>query len=78
MGVLHIRDVSDDTITTLKQRAGRAGQSLQAYLRQLLDREAETLTMEEAADQARAIASRSTVTTDDVLEAIEASRRSRG
>ncbi len=70
MGTIHVRDVPDDTILTLKLRATRAGQSLQAYIRQLLDREAATLTTEEAAHQARAIAARSSVTADDVVAVI--------
>ncbi len=70
MGTIHVRDVPDDTILTLKLRATRAGQSLQAYIRQLLDREAATLTTEEAAHRARAIAARSSVTADDVVTVI--------
>lgn len=70
MGSIHVRDISDDTLLTLKLRATRAGQSLQAFIRQLLDREAVTLTTEEAAHQARAIAARSSVTADDVVAVI--------
>jgi plasmid stability protein len=70
MGSIHVRDVSDDTLLTLKLRATRAGQSLQAFIRQLLEREAVTLTTEEAAHQARAIAARSSVTADDVVAVI--------
>ena len=62
-------------MTTLKVRAARAGQSLQGYVRQLLEREAATLTAEEAAEQARTIAARSSVTADDVLDAIAMERR---
>jgi plasmid stability protein len=70
MATVSVRDVSDDTLLTLKLRATRAGQSLQAFIRQLLDREAATLTAEEAAHQARAIAARSSVTADDVVAVI--------
>lgn len=70
MATLHVREVSEDTLITLKVRAARAGQSLQAYVRQLLDSEAAALTPEEAAEQARGIAARGTVTADDVTAAI--------
>ena len=70
MGSIHVRDVSDETLLTLKLRATRAGQSLQAFIRQLLDREAVSLTPEEAAHQARAIAARSSVTADDITAVI--------
>jgi plasmid stability protein len=77
MPTIHVRDVSDDALTTLKVRAARSGQSLQAYLRQLLEGEAEMLTPEEAAEQARAIAARSAVTADDVIDAIAEMREAR-
>lgn len=77
MGTIHVRDVSDDTLTTLKVRAARAGQSLQAYVQQLLEQEAATFTPEEAATRARAIADRSSVTVDDVLDTIAAMRQER-
>lgn len=74
---VHVRDVSDSTLTTLKVRAARAGQSLQAYVRQLLDREAEVLTPEEAARAAQDIAARGSVTAADVTDAIEEMREMR-
>ena len=77
MATIHVREVSEDTLVTLKVRAARAGQSLQAYVRQLLDGEATTLTPEEAADQARTIAARASVTADDVTEAIAEMREAR-
>ncbi len=77
MATIHIRDVSDATVVALRVRAARAGLSLQAYVRQLLDREAALLTVEEAADRARDIAARSSVTADDVVEAIAEGRRAR-
>jgi plasmid stability protein len=77
MPTVHVRDVSDDALTTLKVRAARSGQSLQSYLRQLLEGEAEMLTPEEAAERARAIAARSAVTADDVVDAIADMRESR-
>jgi plasmid stability protein len=77
MSTIHVRDVPETTLTTLKVRAARAGQSLQAYVRQLLDSEAAALTPDEAADQARAIAARSRVTADDVTDAITVMRQER-
>jgi plasmid stability protein len=77
MATIHVREISDDTLVTLKVRAARAGQSLQAYVRQLLEGEAATLTPEEAAERARGIAARSSVTADDVVEAISEMREAR-
>ena len=77
MATIHVRDVPESTVTTLKVRAARAGQSLQAYVRQLLDSEAENLTLEEAAEQARMIAARSRVTADDVMDTIGVMRQAR-
>lgn len=77
MATIHVRDVPDSTVTTLKVRAARAGKSLQVYVRQLLETEAGALTPEEAAEQARAIAARSKVTADDVLDAITSVREGR-
>ncbi|MBA2945662.1 FitA-like ribbon-helix-helix domain-containing protein [Streptomyces himalayensis] len=77
MATIHVREVSEDTLTTLRVRAARAGQSLQAYVRQLLDSEAAALTAEEAAQEARSIASRGTVTADDVADAIAEMREAR-
>ena len=77
MPTIHVREISNSTLTTLKVRAARSGQSLQAYVRQLLDREAAVLTPEEAVDQAREIAARSAVTADDVTEAISEMRQAR-
>ena len=78
MATIHIRDVSEGAVTTLKMRAARAGQSLQAYVRQLLESEAAAVTPEEAAERARDIAARSEVTADDVMDAIGAMREARG
>lgn len=77
MATIQVRDVSDSTLTTLKVRAARAGQSLQGYVQQLLESEAAALTPEEAAEQARAIAARSSVTADDVMSTIATVRQAR-
>jgi plasmid stability protein len=77
MPTIHVRDVSESTVTTLKMRAARAGQSLQAYVRQLLESEADAVTPEEAAERGRDIAARSEVTAADVMSAIGAMREAR-
>ena len=53
MTALTIRDVSDDAVRTMKIRAAQAGQSLQAYLRGLIEKEAAKPTIAEAVEQAR-------------------------
>ena len=78
MATIHVREVSDETVTTLKVRAARAGQSLQAYVQQLLEREAAMLSPDEAADVARSIAARSSVTADDVSAVLDDIRETRG
>jgi antitoxin FitA len=78
MATIHVREVSESTVTTLKMRAARAGQSLQGYVRQLLESEADAVTPEEAAERARDIAARSEVTADDVMNVIGAMREARG
>jgi antitoxin FitA len=77
MTSIYVRDVSEDALTTLKVRAAQVGQSLQAYVRQLLEAEAAALTPEEAVDHARTIAARSSVTADDTLAAIAEMRQAR-
>ncbi|PCG84905.1 hypothetical protein CIB93_17130 [Streptomyces sp. WZ.A104] len=77
MATIHLREVPDETVTTLKVRAARSGQSLQAYLLQLLMGEAALLTPEEAAEQARGIAARGQVTADDVSDALAELREAR-
>jgi antitoxin FitA len=77
VATIHVREVSDETLTVLKVRAARVGQSLQSYVRQLLEGEAATLTVEEAAEQARSIAARGAVTATDVLDAVAAARAAR-
>jgi plasmid stability protein len=77
MATIHVREVSESTLAVLKVRAARAGQSLQGYVRRLLDNEADMLTVEEAVEQARSIAARGTVTADDVAEAIAEMRAAR-
>ena len=76
MTALTIRDVSDDAVRTMKIRAAQAGQSLQAYLRGLIEKEAAKPTIAEAVEQARRGAT-ADVSIDDVLAAIDEGRARR-
>jgi antitoxin FitA len=73
MTALTIRDVSDDAVRTMKLRAARNGQSLQAYVRGLIEREATKPTVAEAVEQARRTAT-ADVSTADILAAIDEGR----
>lgn len=77
MTSLHIRDVPDETLRTLKIRAAQSGRSLQSHVRQLLIDETTTLSPDEMMSQARSISTRGRVTEDDVLGEIERMRRDR-
>jgi plasmid stability protein len=72
---LSVRDVSEDALSVLRIRAAAKRQSLQAFVRDLIEREAHALSIEEAARKSERIAMRNNVTADDVLEAIEAARQ---
>jgi plasmid stability protein len=76
MTALTIRDVSDDAVRTMKIRAAQAGQSLQAYLRGLIEKEAAKLTVAEAVERARREAT-ADVSTADILAAIDDGRAGR-
>ena len=76
MTALTIRDVSDDAVRTMKIRAARAGQSLQAYLRGLIEKEAAKPTIAEAVEQARREAT-ADISTADILAAIDEGRAGR-
>jgi plasmid stability protein len=76
MTALTIRDVSDDAVRTMKVRAAQNGQSLQAYVRSLLEREAAKPTVAEAVEQARKTAT-ANVSTADILAAIDEGRARR-
>ncbi|WP_433256012.1 FitA-like ribbon-helix-helix domain-containing protein [Streptosporangium sp. CA-135522] len=47
MGIMQIRDIPEETERTLKVRAEREGKSLTAYVRDLLNEEAATPTLDE-------------------------------
>jgi antitoxin FitA len=76
MTALTIRDVSDDAVRTMKIRAAQAGQSLQAYLRGLIEKEAAKPTIAEAVRQARSQAT-ADISTGDILAAIDEGRAGR-
>jgi antitoxin FitA len=76
MTALTIRDVSDDAVRTMKLRAARNGQSLQAYVRGLIEREATKPTVAEAVELARRTAT-ADVSTADILAAIDEGRARR-
>ena len=76
MTALTIRDVSDDAVRTMKIRAAQAGQSLQAYLRGLIEKEAANPTIAEAVEQARREAT-ANISTADILTAIDEGRAGR-
>jgi plasmid stability protein len=73
---LTIRDVSDDAVRIMKIRAANAGQSLQAYLRGLIEKEAVKPTVAEAVEQARKEATAG-ISTADILAAIDEGRAGR-
>jgi antitoxin FitA len=71
-----IRRVPDAALATLKARAALAGKSLQAYLWDVITREADRATLGEVTSRAEAEASAS-LSTDDVLGAIDEARHGR-
>ncbi|MBW0254572.1 hypothetical protein [Cellulomonas sp. PS-H5] len=77
MVALQIRDIPEDVRDVLTRRARAKGQSLQAYLREMVLRDAafdDNLTLLDAVAHAR----RGAVGTgDDVLAALDAARRDR-
>ena len=76
MTALTIRDVSDDAVRTMKIRAAQACESLQAYLRGLIEKEAAKPTVAEAVEQARREAA-ANISTADILAAIDEGRAGR-
>ncbi|MCO5969429.1 FitA-like ribbon-helix-helix domain-containing protein [Actinoallomurus soli] len=72
--VVQVRDVPDDVIAKLKQRAEARGQSLAAYLRDLMTEAAANPSVEEVMDR---IATRAPITysLDDVREFMNDGRR---
>jgi len=81
MSTVYVRDVSEDALAIMKRRAAQAQQSLQVYVRDLIEREARLSTLEEAAAQARLVAATNSpsvpVRNVDILDAIDAGRSGR-
>ena len=73
MTAITIRDVPDDTANALKVRAAQAGKSLQAYVLDLLSREAAKPTLAEMAARLER-ETRTELDTTDILDAIEDGR----
>jgi plasmid stability protein len=77
MATIQIRNLSDASYETMKRRAERAGRSLQEYMRSLIEEQAATLTMDEALERTREIAEGSTITREEIVEAVRADREDR-
>jgi plasmid stability protein len=76
MTAVTIREVPEDTLAALKAKAARSGRSLQAYLRELLTRDAATPTLQESVARMRDVAS-ADLTDTDVTALIEEGRERR-
>jgi plasmid stability protein len=76
MTALTIRDVPDDQIQILKVRAAQAGKSLQAFMQDLIAREASKPTMAEMMERLNRETT-ADVRTSDVLAAIDEGRAGR-
>ncbi len=74
MATLYVRDLSDDALAELKIRAARNRQSLQAYARTLLEREAATPTTEDVVARIRERVT-ARLSTSEVLGDIDAGRK---
>jgi antitoxin FitA len=76
MTVLTVRDVPEDQIQTLKVRAAQAGKSLQAFMQDLIAREAAKPTMAEMMERLnRETTAR--VSAADVVAAVDEGRAGR-
>ena len=78
MATIQVREVPDDLCDVLRQRARRAGQSLQAYMRDQLVTLASRPTKEEAVDAIEAVLGRTSAAAPrsaTILEDLAADRR---
>lgn len=73
---MQIRNLSDYAHRTYRTRAARAGKSLQEYMHDKLERDAEMTTLEEALAAIENDRGGSTVTAEDIVDAIRADRES--
>lgn len=76
MTALTVRDLSEETVKTYKVRAAAAGQSLQGYMRSLLETEASAPTNDELLDRLEREAS-AAYSNDDLLFMIDEGRAER-
>ncbi len=74
MALLQVRDVPEPERRALKARAAASGQSLNAYLRELISREVARPTAAEVLERA---AARTEQATGSALPAVETARRER-
>jgi plasmid stability protein len=75
--LLQIRDVPEDARRSLKARAAARGQSLNAYLLDLIDREVSRPTVAEVLNRASERAERATASSVDVIAAERSERDGR-
>lgn len=72
--LLQIRDVPDESRRELKSRAAARGQSLNAFLLELIDREIRRPTVAEVLDRAARRSERATASAQEVVAAARADR----
>ncbi|MEQ6902644.1 antitoxin [Nocardioides sp. YIM 152588] len=72
--LLQIRDVPDESRRELKSRAAARGQSLNAYLLELIDREVSRPTVAEVLDRAARRSERATASAQEVVATARADR----
>lgn len=73
-GLLQIRNVPDDARRVLKARAAARGESLNAYLLDMITREAARPTVDEVLERAARRAERSPISAAEVLAAARGER----
>jgi len=72
--MIQIRNVPDDLHRELKMRAAAAGMSMSDYIKRELDRRSRKSTIKEIAARAQGRSKGSTLTTQDVVDAIREGR----
>lgn len=68
--MIQIRNVPDDLHRELKQRAALAGMSMSDYIKRELDRKNRKSTIKEIGARSRGRSAESTLTTQDIVDAI--------
>jgi predicted CopG family antitoxin len=72
--MIQIRNVPDDLHRELKMRAAAAGMSMSDYIKRELDRRRRKSTIREIRERSRGRSAGSTLTTQDVVDAIREAR----